>query len=150
MNFFPDWKPVNMFGSLLNPSNITRPSFPSNQSISSTVPTSSTLSQPTGSSAPPLSSHSDSGLKAGAKTGIGVGVVGGVIVAVVVAVLIVCWRKRRSHDAEREEDRTRNQERKPGELGSNPLDEIPQLETTESAIELPAGYVPRVEIGRAI
>jgi hypothetical protein len=131
----------------LNPSNITRPSFPSNQSNSST-PIPSATNQPT-SGAPSFSAHPDSGLSTGAKTGIGVGVVGGIIAAITVAAVLICWRKRRSRVSEREEGQTWNNEHKPRELSSNPLDEMPQLETTESAVELPAGYVPCVEIGRA-
>lgn len=146
---FSDCQLVNRFGSLLNPSNITRPSFPSNISISSTATSSSPSIQPTDSSAPYFFSQPDSGLTAGVKTGIGVGVVGGVIVATVTAALIINFRKRHARIAEREAGGARNSEWKLGELSSNHLDEMPQLETTESAIELPAGFVPHVEIGRA-
>jgi hypothetical protein len=131
----------------LDPNNITRPSFPSNQSYTSTTASSAT-NQPT-SSAPSFSSHPNSGLATGAKTGIGVGVVGGAFILVVLAALIVCRRKRRFRVTERENDQARHPEGKPKELSSNPLDEMPQLETMESAVELPAEYVPHGQLGRA-
>ena len=126
----------------MDPGKITRPSFPTNQSNSSSTPTASTTSQPT-NSATPFSSHPDSGLTTGAKAGIGVGVVGGVVVVVVAAVLTVGRRKRRFRTAEHEPDQNWNVQQKPRELSSSPLDEMAQLETTESAVELPAGYVPQ-------
>ena len=130
--------------SVLDPRNMIGPSFHSNQSSSSAAPTTSPTNQPTNSSAPKQ-------LKTGAKTGIGVGVVGGIILAVAAASTFLYCRKRSLKlGAERNADRwTGKAEGKLGELSSNPLHELPQLETKESAVELPAGYVSYQEIGRA-
>lgn len=62
---------------------------------------------------------------------------------VAVAALMVGRRKRRFRTAEHEPDQNCNVEQKPRELSGSPLDEMAQLETTESAVELPAGYVPQ-------
>jgi hypothetical protein len=104
----------------------------------------------------------------GAKTGIGVGTSVGVL-AVAAALIFIYRRKRSSSSWVERNSNTWRDKRRPGELSSNLLielfqlgtdkstvelsarscHELPELPTTESAVELPAGYGFQQEIGRA-
>jgi hypothetical protein len=107
-------------------------------------------------------------LSTGAKTGIGVGASVGVL-TVAAASIFLYRRKRSSSSGVERNSIIWKDKRKPGELSSNPLHklfqlettkataelsanschELPELATTESAVELPAGYGFHQEIGRA-
>jgi hypothetical protein len=66
----------------------------------------------------------------------------GVVLAVAGLSALLCFKKRNSDSGiDRNTDTwIWRDQTKPGELSSNPLHEYPQLDATESAVELPAGY----------
>lgn len=88
----------------------------------------------------------------GAKAGIGAGTVVGVILVVAGASALLCFKKRNSDSGVGRNTDTwiGRDQTKPGELSGNPLHEYPQLDSTESAAELPAGYGFHQAIGRPI
>jgi uncharacterized protein HemX len=81
-------------------------------------------------------------LSSGAKAGIGTGTVVGVILAVLGVSVLLYIRKRSSSAATEPNSNKRNASdgSTVEELSSNPLHELSQLETKQSAVELPSGY----------
>jgi hypothetical protein len=122
----------------LDPTDTTGPSFPS--------------SPPTKQPSNTSEGQASKKLSGGAKIGIEVGTAIGVIIALAAAAtLLYCRNRNSSSGAKRNSDTwTAGDQIRPGELSSNPLQELSQLETTESPIELPTGYGFHQEIGRAI
>jgi hypothetical protein len=142
--------------SLLNPNNISGPSFATSGSTSKPTPASS---PPTSSKAPLSKSPS---LPTGAKVGVGVGT-GAALISIFFGLILLRRRKRRTNSGPsalvNQEGWSRNTSMDPAELSSNPrpsemssnaLHELAQLETTERVVELPAKQEYPYGIGIAI
>lgn len=74
--------------------------------------------------------------------------------AIAAAFLFILCRKRRANFENKRKREDSNEWpdeflEKPGELSGNSTHEVSQLDTREAAVELPAGYGVRHEIGRA-
>jgi hypothetical protein len=145
--------PANGIFSILDPRNISRPSFPSNAS------TISPTSQPTDLGA----AQGHNRVSTGARIGIGVGTIGGVILIIVASIFLYCRKRNASTSTGGKSDTwTRRNKRELGEhelsplgdrestveLSTNSAHEFPQLVTTESPVELPTGYVFHQQIER--